>query len=345
MEITMSFKVAVATVVAISLASCAAPSASNGVAKASAPSSGLFGMSSADPIKVDGAGAFKSLNKVAIGSFTVGFTTYQTTSAKSGMRGGGGTAARNTLSGIDDSTMHNITDEAYKQFVADLSAKGYAVVDHATLMQNSDFAGTKSYPNPYENESGGLLESTNKVKYFAPSDFSDIKFFAGDVADITGGLAWDNPLHGAAKYYSATGTKVLHVAYLLNFASNTNATGGVLRLTTSVAMAQGLTAVPTATKISVTADEGGMFNGGNGSVTLGQPITSEKEFASVKDGTSATHDAVEGVGNVLAGLSGIGGGVSSDYTFTARPNDYKAAVLDTIQQVNKSLVSKMSELK
>ena len=54
---------------------------------------------------------------------------------------------------------------------------------------------------------------------------------------------------------------------------------------------------------------------------------------------------MEGVGNVIATLGGIGGSQSRDYEFQARPADFKAAASDAIKQTNTTLIEKMSELK
>jgi hypothetical protein len=218
----MSLKSLVSLVAILSLTACGGPSATQSVAKAGERSSGPFGMVKTDAVKVDTASAFKSVDKVVIGSFTVGFATYKTASSK-GIKGGG-TGARNTLAGVDSSTMQKITDEAYKSFVSDLKAKGYNVVDRSELLANSDFAATKSYPTPYEDSTGGFFGEKSITKYFAPSSFKDIKMFQGDIPGVIGGFATENPVVGAAKYSSATGTKVLHVVYLLDFANNSNTT-------------------------------------------------------------------------------------------------------------------------
>ena len=325
----------------VALAGCV-PSAATNVVQASERSSGPFGLVTVADIKVDTGAAFKGLDKVAIGSFTMGFATFKIASAKEGK---GGTAARNTLEGVDDATMQAVTDAAYKSFLASLQANGYTIVDRGELMANADFGGTKSYPSPYEDSSGGLLQAKNVTRYFAPTGFDGIKFFMGDLPNVMGGFATNNPTVGAAKYAAATGTKVLHVVYTLDFANNTNTTGGVLRLTTTVKMAQGLTVVPELSKIAVTADQGGLLATGNGSVTLGQPITSTKDFATVDNSTSGADIGAQAAVNVLSVMVGTGVTQRRDFTFTARPDDYKLASLDAFEQANSALVNKMASLR
>ncbi len=317
------------------------PSATNGVTKGQEVHSGPFGMITADSVKVDTSAAFKGLQKVTVGSYTIGFATYKTASAKV-MKGS--SSGHNTLLGIDDATMQKITDESYKNFVADLKAKGYTVVDRSELMANKDFNSTKTYPNPYEDSTSGFFGEASKLKYFAPSSFNGVKIFMGDIVGTMGGFATDSPTVGAAKYFDVSGVKVIHAIYVLDFANN-DTSGGLSRWSTQVKIGQGMTVIPTASKLSVSADQGGLMATGNGSITIGQPISSDKEFATVSDKTSDTHMVAEGAANVIATLGGIGGSQSRDFEFQARPKDFKAAASDAIEQANTVLVGKMSELK
>ncbi len=329
----------------LSLTACEGPSAVDGVAKGKEVSSGPFGLIKSDAVKVDTSSAFKGLDKVAIGSFTVGFATYKTASTKTSVIGhpGGSSNARNTLKGIDDATMQKITDEAYKSFLSDLKSKGYTVVGHDEIMKFADFSSTKSYPNPYEDSDSGFFGPKSTTRYFAPSSFNGVKLFMGDLPGTMGGFATDNPTVGAAKYASANGVKVLHVVYVLDFA-NADSSGG-LRWTNQVKVGQGMTVVPTVSKIGLIADQGGLASD-NGNIILGQPITSEKQFATISDATSDSDVVGENVVNGLAGLTGaVGMSRSKDFEFNARPADFKAAATDAVKQANTALIGKMAGLK
>jgi hypothetical protein len=315
------------------LSACGAPSATEGVARGRARSSGPFGMISPDAIKTTGSSAFKGLEQVTIGSFIVGFGTYDTLSGKDGKYG---SAARNTLVGIDDATLGKITDDAYQRFAQALRQAGYTVADPAPLLTNPRFAGSKSYPNPYVDSSGGLFGDKSTVRYIAPSSAPAMKIFAGDIAGTMGGFGPDNPHFAASEYVKAGGPPVLHVVYLLNFVNDARATG--LRLNNAAKVGQGLTVAADASKISV-------VSGSDGAVSLGQPITSDREFATVTDATSSGNLAGQAAANVLTGLMGAGGSQSRNFDFVARPADYAAASIDAMDQANASLIAKMTSLK
>lgn len=332
----------------LALSACAVTS-KEGVTKAGKVSSGPFGMVTADDIKVDTADAFKDAQKVTIGSFTIGYATYQTASAKAGgglMGGGfgGRSKAKNELTGINDATMQKITDEAYKNFTSDLKAKGYTVVDRSELLAHKDFKDTKSYENPYNDDAGGFFGDKSVIKYFAPTGYKDIKVFAGDIPGVSGGFAFGNPAMGAALYAKETGVKVLHVVYLLDFA-NADAYGSSWTSTSSVSVGQGLTVVPGVSKIGIIGGEGGTFSSAIGTISLGQPITSEKEFAKVEGTTSDAYKALEVATNIVGTLGGVGSNSSREFEFKARPADYKAAAMDAFKQANTAMVTKMSSLK
>lgn len=285
-----------------------------------------------DDVEVSGAPAFKGMGRVTVGNFMVGFSIYDTPSSRSRA---GSSAVRSTLLGIDPTVMQRITDEAYAKFVADLKAQGFTVVDRAELLAFNGYAASKSYPNPYEDSSGGLFGSTSRISYFTPSGFGPTKVYQGDIIGTLGGFALDNPLKYAAGYASSTGVTVLHPVYALGFV---NKQGG-FRMTSAVVAGQGLTALPGATKLVATG------NGSGGVVTLGQPVTSEREFATVAETTSAGSRAGEAAVNVLAVLGGVGTSSARDFAFNARPADYTAAVLETLTKVNTDFIAKMVSMR
>lgn len=328
---------------------CGGASSTQKVTKAGERSSGLFGMSKSDAVKVDTKAAFKDVEKVTIGTFTVGFATYKTSSAKAGggLMGngfGGKSTAKSTLSGVDDATMQYITDQAYKKLISQLKSKGYTVVNRNELLANKSFSDSKTYPNPYEDSSGGLFGASSKTKYFAPSSFKNLRVFMNDIPGVTGGFAFSNPAIGATEYAKETGVKVLNVAYVIDFA-NADTYGGWARSSSAVKVGQGITVVPEVSHIGLTGGDGGTFSTVNGSVTLGQPISSEKEFATVVNSNSDAFKAAEVAINVVGVLGGIGSNSSREYEFKARAKDYKTGALNAINEANATLVGTMAKLK
>lgn len=313
------------------------PSSTQGVVRGRAESSGPFGLMRTDDITVDTASAFKGQGRVMVGSFLVGFSTYDTASAKSGRNGN---AARNTLVGVDQSVMQRVVDDAYASLIASLKAQGYTVVDRAELLAAPGFAATKSYPNPYEDSSGSLFGTSSRVSYLSPTGFGETKILLGDVFGTSGGFASDNPFIPAANYAKASGTRVIHATYVLGFV---NATPG-MKLTAMVEVGQGVTAKPSATKLGLLVDTGG-FATNNGTLSLGQPITSDREFATITNTTTGGAIAAEAAVGVLTGLMGGGGSVARDFSFVARPADYAAAAADVLVQVNTGFIAKLVSLK
>jgi hypothetical protein len=325
------------------------PSATNSVSKGKERSSGLFGMSKADAVSVDNKEAFKAVDKVVIGSFKIGFATYKTDSAKAGggLSGGfgGKSTAKSTLVGVDDKTMQSITDQAYQQFVSDLKAKGYTIVDRKELLAHKTFADTKTYPTPYEDSTGGLFGSNSKTKYFSPSAFGDkMHIFMGEIGSTMGGFAFANPAVAAMEYARESGVKVLNVIYVVDYA-NAEGYGGWASTSSGVEIGQGITIVPEFSRLSLIGNSGGTFSNGNGSIKLGQPLSSEKEFATVKNVNSEAYKAAEVAVNVIGVLGGVGSNSSREYEFTARPADYKLAAAEVTKQANDTFVNTLAGLK
>ena len=314
------------------------PSSTTGVVRSRANSSGPFGMFSPDAVTVATPAAFKGLGKVVVGSFIVGFSTYDTASASSGAYGN---AAKNTLVGVDSTVMQRVVDTAYADLIANLKAQGYTVVDRAELAANPGFAATKSYPNPYEDSSGGLFGNRSKISYVSPSGFGGTRIYQGDIAMTLGGFGMDNPGVATGNYAEATGTRVIHAVYVLGFV---NAASG-MRLTKMVEVGQGITAKPNVTKLGIIGRTGGVFASENGTVTLGQPITSDREFATIGKTTTDGAVAAEVAVNVLTSLMGAGSSTARDFAFTARPADYIAAATDALNQVNAVFIAKMVSLR
>lgn len=347
----MFLKSLVSVAALVAIAACS-PSAKEGVVKRGESTSGPFGLIKHDAIKVDNESAFKGLDKVVVGTFNIGFATYKTDSAKAGggLTGsgfGGKSTAKSTLEGVDSATMQKITDEAYKSFVADLKAKGITVVDRKEFLSYKGVNTATTHPNPYEDSTGGLFGANSKTMFFSPSSFGNIMAFLGDIPGLSSGFSgmdFNNPMVPAGAYARETGVKVLSVTYVLDFA-NAESYGNSFTTTSSVTVGQGLTVVPGLSRIAVVGGSGGTFDNRDGRVSLGQPITSEKEFAKVEDATSDTARGVEIATNVVGILGGIGSNVSRAYTFTANPAKYKVAAVDAFSQANDALTGKLASLK
>lgn len=345
----MNKRVSLSLVALLLATACAANTAKEGVVKAPERSGGLFGLAKEDAVKVETADAFKGANDVVIGNFLVGFSIYKTDSAKAGggLMGsgfGGKSTARSSLVGIDDATMQKITDQAYSQFISSLKAKGYKVVDRADLNDFEKFKTTKTYPNPYEDSTGGLFGTGSKTKYFTPKSFGEMRIFPGDILGVTGGFAFSSPMAGAMEYAKTKGVRVLNVVYVLDFA-NSEKYGDWHTNSSSVNVGQGMTIIPEFTKLAIVGGEMGTFSTANGVIRIGQPLTADREFATVTDSTSDTSKGVEMATNVIGLIGGIGTNISREYEFKATPSAYSSASQDVLSQATATMVGKMAALK
>lgn len=322
-----------AVAAALALSSCGAPSMTEGVTRARARSTGLFGMSSPDAVKTAGTSAFKGADRVVVGSFIVGFSTYDTMSRQSGRFSSN---ARNTLVGVDESQMRQITDAAHDRFAQALRTAGYTVVDPARLLADTAYSATKSYPNPYVDTSGGLFGSRSSITYVGQGGAPMMKIYAGAIQGTTGGFGPDNPTYKAMDFAQANGTRVLNVVYVLNFVGDARPAG--LQLTNAAVVGQGLSVVADASKL-------GIYGASNGTLSLGQPLTSDKAFATLSDATTGGARAGEEAVNALTSLMGNGASQSRNFSFVARPADYAAAAQDAMDQANAKLIATMTGLR
>lgn len=345
----MKLRIGAAGCAVLLLSGClGGPSATDAVTKAE-ERTGFMGLSKKDQVSVTSAEAFKGAEQVIIGGFTVGFAVNKTDSRKAGggLMGngfGGKSTARSSLTGVSDADMQAITDAAYADFVAQLQAKGYTVADRAPMIQSEAFKSVTPQPVPYEDTQGGLLGGGNTTRYFAPSQFGGLLTFLGDIPGNMGGFGFSNPSMAAQKYAAETRQKVLHVIYLVDFA-NANGHGGWHTSSSSVQVGQGLTVVPEYTKLSLIGGQAGTFSTANGAIALGQPVSSDKPFATVNDSTSDAGKALEVATNVVGALGGIGTNSSRRYEFVANPAQYRDASLDALAKANATFLDTMAGLK
>lgn len=332
------------------LAGCmGGPSASGGIAQGATQKSGFMGLKTNGAVEAVTPAAFKGAEKVVIGNFVVGFATYTTDSAKAGggLLGngfGGKSTAKSTLTGIDAATMQAITDAAYADFVRQLQAQGYTVAPRDGLLADARFAKSTQMDSPFNDSTGGIFGGGSKTTYVAPRALGSIRPFMGDIPGTMGGMGFSNPTVAASEYASKSGEKILSVVYLLDF-SNAESYGGWHRQSSAVQVGQGLTVVPGTSKVSLIGGQSGTFSSANGSIAIGQPITSQTAFADISDATSDAAKATEIATNVIGVLGGIGSNSSRQFTFAARPGDYTAAAHDVTGQATRLLVGQMAALR
>lgn len=341
----MKSKLLTTLVISTMLASCAV-SSTDGVIKPGEQKGGIFGLMKADDVKVDNDDAFKSVSEVVIASFKVGFIDKKTDSAQArGFLGGGGLGGRSSaemeLKGTNDAIKQQVTEAAYKDFVSQLKNKGYKVLPSKEILEDKEFADTKTYDTPYLDDNDSLLVSGSVTKYFQPKELGKIKFFAGESTAATGGFAFDNPAMAATNFAEKTGKKVLHVVYVIDF-SNADANNGFG--TSSINVGQGLSVAP-ASKLGLIGGQGGTFSSKNGSLTLGQPVFSTKSYGTIEGTSSDAYKVAETSLNLISAYMGGGTNQKRSFSIKADPVKYKAIATEILKDTNGGIVSKMAGLK
>ncbi len=328
------------------ISSCAV-SKTDGVIKPGEQKGGFLGLMKQDDLKVESAGAFKEAEDVIVASFKVGFIEKKSdkAQARGGLLGGGGFGGRSTakmdLTGVNDSIRQEIAEQAYKDFISQLKAKGFKVSPASELLKNKDFAETKTYDTPYLDDQDGLLSSGAVTKYFQPKELGKIRFFLGDNVNMTGGFGFGNPTIVASNIAEKTNKKILSVTYIVDF-SNAEGDSGVTYSTLQVG--QGITVTP-GSKLNFIGGEGSAFSSANGNITIGQPVYSTKEFGEVISTSSDAYKTAETALNLASALMGGGTNQTRSFTIKANPAKYKAVSLEVLKDANSGITGKMASLR
>lgn len=298
----------------------------------------MFGLSKESDVKVDNEKAFKDAEKVVVGSFKLGFFTEKKASSKAGRGFGGRSSANVDLIGINDSLRQEITNAAYNDFLSQLKAKGYKVVDRKDLLADKDFKDAKTYDFPYDD---------GDIKYFSPASIGNKSyFFMGESMDFTGGFGFGNPIMASVNYADKSGVKVISALYVIDFVNAEGSGNSSWASTSALSVGQGISVTNGSKLVLVGGMGGGTFGPNpNGNITLGQPIYSMKEFGTIKSTSSDAYKAAETALNIATALMGAGTNQTRSFEITANPSKFKAATLEAVKDANSAIFGKMSNLK
>jgi hypothetical protein len=307
---------------------------------------GIFGQEN-DKVSVTTAAAFNGKKDIVIGSFKVGFIEYKRASETAG---GGmfSTSAAATarvkanLKGVPESTMQAITDAAYKDFVEQLEANGYTVLDRSVLTATDAYKKATSATSPAQYDDITLALKSDVV-YFAPTG-QELFFMVGEKSstfgNLSSGIGFSNP--GMAFQVVADTDKLAIVTanYVVNFV-NTEGYGGSHRSLSSVSLDPGLSVVP-GSSVGLIGGYDGTFSKNIGSISLGQPVYTMEEFATIEETTSAAESAAGVFSMVVGGLSGTSSTNSGTFAVTANPETYASLTESLLKDVNTQLVTAMA---
>lgn len=297
-------------------------------------------------IETTGDKGFKEEKRVAVPSFRVGFV--QALGAKAHASGGLGSSgyanvkANTTLHGLDNDVYQALTDAAYANFIADLKAKGYEVVD------KKEFEGLASYQNMSTVSSPQKLEvGGGDILYFAPTGMKLI-VMPGEEGGLSGlkGLDSNGPLKALPAIGKELKAGVMEASFVVDYV-NAGGSGGFFARSASVEVGPGL---------SIRPGSGVTFWGYNASqcvgycpdvyssAKLGQAVYSQEKFGELKDMQTDAEKAGQMALRAVTALAGSSYGWAT-YEMHAKPEDYKRITSGLLEQSNEKLTDTMAKLR
>lgn len=305
-----------------------------------------------EPVKIAGPANAKGISTVTIGAFNVGFIFESTdqTKASGGLIGafGGTTQAKSELVGVTPEMMQAVTDAAYADFVAQLSAGGYTVQPAADLFGHAALAKTRSQDVPLDINIALEKGSKGKATYYKPSALPSLLMIPGDflgsgMSSIGMNMAAGQASAALAQYAKQAGVGVVDVVYLIDF-SNLKRPGafsfGGLQVNS------GLSVTADYSRITLIAP-----NGKQSVITVKAPVIVEGEFVEKSDASSGTDKALQSAGNVagglaaVAGLGGLGLGKTRKFAFTARQGAYEEGAAKAASLASEMLIGRLGALR
>lgn len=276
--------------------------------------------------------------RVAVAGFRVVFITENTATAQvraSYMPGrdtsGASSSLRVVLNGVDQTTMQQITDKAYADFLAQLKFAGREVVPAEELKEF--LSGIEVTGRPYTASTNGqaatVLSPTGMPLWFSNWDQG-----WGDKGPLN-----QTNFRRVSEYsakHKAVFIAPLIVVNFVRMSSSGNQSGFVARSAeTGAAMSMHVAAFGT-TWTRADESRGGITMGGDeGGISMAAPIVSTLEFGSLKEVAASDNSAVKGVFDILgqaAGLANAGGANRSKSENVAETSGpaYAAAAVDAL---------------
>ncbi|AWB34779.1 hypothetical protein DBV39_14780 [Orrella marina] len=340
-------------VAVVLLAGCAAVQVrEDGPATAQKRTTGFMGLGTKDDVEVSYAPAFKGVTRVVIGGFKVGFNDSKKFSqTSSGILSPATTAtALVDLEGIDSSVQQQITDKVYEEFVSYLKQKGFEVVPREQFTSTPEYRAMTQSEFPFKVDQSGIFSSYGVGYYYSPTQIGNKQiFFPGENdADFFSTFGGTSSMQVSDKFSQDTDIRVLGVSLMLDFAG---ASEGAMFSSTRLEVGQ-LMSVDKGQIIISRADKG-IRTAQTGTVTLGQPVISDKPFAKITNMTSDGDVAMQATANAFVGLlqGGLMGAVSQqasqtrEFVYDADPAAYTEAAQEALDKANDMLIDKMAELR
>lgn len=321
------------------------------IALATTPLSAVPAYADDQPVKISSGEAAKGTTTVVIGAFNVGFIfeSVDNTKATGGMIGafGGVTNAKSELVGVTPAMMQTVTDAAYADFKAKLTAKGITVIEPAPMFGSAAFAHVKPMASPMEASVFIDKKSKGKTDYYKPTGIPGLVMLPGD---ITGSgfssmgmqMSFGYTQYGMVQHAKATGQSVIDVVYLIDFSDARRP--GIASFGGGVKISSGMSVAGQFSRMSLVSPAGKIAT-----ITLKDPVAVTGDFADMADTTKGA--GVQKAANILGGLAAVGGfgglkfGKSKTYTFTAKSGLYEDTATKAATLANARMVDQLVALR
>jgi len=300
--------------------------------------------------------SLKDNKEIFIGDFRITFIMKDSVSATAKdpnfMRGGDATdyAKSNleaTLTGVPETVMQEITDNAYDHFARRIEEHGFSILDSAQLDDTKDWPKLKRNDSPSKtagNDAPGLAGMFKKAVAesdqltFAPTGMKLIQKSTGNVMPYKYGAVAEE-----------VGKPIIRADYRLHFAyfgkdtdykidyAAVDASGNAKEtLTASTSVGQGIQVIP-GSEIHITVDGGGSFTK-SGYATLKDPVVVSGDYGTNLNTTSGANKAANAFSSAVGLLSG-GSSKTVEISIEAAPEYYAAGASKALELANDALIS------
>ena len=305
-----------------------------------------------EPVKISGPANAKGVSNVTIGGFNVGFIfeSIDRTATSGGLMGafGGTTKAKSELVGVTPEMMQAVTDDAYADFVSQLTASGYSVQAPTDLFGHSALAKTKSQDMPLDINIALEKGSKGKATYYKPTLLPSLLMIPGDFVGSGMSSMGMNMSAGQASmaltnYAKAADVGVINVVYLIDFSQQKRPGAfsfGGLQVNSALSVSADYS------RITLIAP-----SGKQSVITVKVPVAVEGEFVEKSDASSGSDKALQSGANVAGGVAavmGFGGlrfGKTRKFAFTAKPGNYEEGAVKAASLTNAMLIGKLTPLR
>ncbi|MFA5522399.1 MAG: hypothetical protein WCY98_11265 [Castellaniella sp.] len=335
------------------LVGCASVGTQDGVVSAKKRTGGFMGLATEADVKTQYDAAFKDVQQVVIGGFKVGFNESKELIDH---RGGGLTGPSRTavgqvkLEGVSDAVRQQITDAVYERFVALLQDNGYEVVPRSTFTSIPEYAKVKETEFPFVDDKSGLFSSYGVGTVYAPTAMGRHQpFFEGEQEPgMFTGFDLMGIVNASSNFARYSPARLMNVSFTIDFAAAADTRGFVKH---ALELGQAL-AVDSA-RLGITGGSTGVYAHRTGSITLGQPVASESEFATIEDATDevsagarlATSMVFGFLKGGLAGAAGSSQDQTREYIFHADEGKYAAATNEVLDKAMARMIETMVSLR